>query len=169
MFSIDGVQWPYPCDITRVAELTASDISGMMLDKSYFNDVLGTYMQYTVKLAVPVTARDTYTTIYEMLTDPVDAHTFILPYNQGNLTIVARVDSVSDVYVRLADGGIYWKGIQFTITANHPSKEYSLNQVLARGRSPLPELAEVSTGAIYEYTSTGWVPAEYGDADTTYY
>ena len=37
-FSIDGLEWQYPCQITREAKLTASDISGMMLDKSYFND-----------------------------------------------------------------------------------------------------------------------------------
>ena len=169
MFTIDGVQWPYPCDITRVAELKPSEISGMMLDRSYFNDVLGTFMQYTVKISIPLNDRDRYSTIYEMLTNPVDGHTFILPYNQGNLTITGRINSVSDVFVRLPNGGKYWKGIQFVVTANHPSKEYSLSQVLARGRSPLPELASVSIGDIYEYTNAGWVEADFEDADSTYY
>lgn len=169
MFSVDGVMWPWPCAIERISEMKPSEISGMMLDRSYFNDVLGTYLRYTIKLTVPPSARDTYSQVYEILTDPVDAHAFLVPYNQGTLSLVGRVDSISDVYVRLPGGGHYWKGIQFSVTANHPSKQYTLNQLLARGRSPLPELAEVPVGAVYVYTSTGWQPADYGDADATYY
>ena len=46
MFSVDGVQWDVPCRIVRTAEIAASEISGMLLDRTYFNDVLGTWMRY---------------------------------------------------------------------------------------------------------------------------
>jgi hypothetical protein len=38
MFVLDGMSWDIPCDIERIAEMKASEISGMLLDKSYFND-----------------------------------------------------------------------------------------------------------------------------------
>ena len=63
-WSIDGNAWNYPCTIQRVAEVTPSDISGMLLDKQYFNDVLGTWMKYTVTIAVPKDREEDYTTIY---------------------------------------------------------------------------------------------------------
>ena len=169
MFTIDGIEWPYPCDIERVAEVTASDISGMLLDRSYFNDVIGTYLQYTITIAVPLDHRDDYSVIYEALTNPVDGHSFIVPYNQGMLTITGRVASVSDVYVRLPGGGTYWKGTKFTLIGNHPSKQMSLGEVLARGRSPLPEVAEMAVGDMYTYTENGWVKTEFVDADEIYY
>lgn len=169
MFSVDGLTWPYPCSIERVAEISPSEISGLMLDKSYFNDVLGTYLRYTVAVAVPVEGRDAYGDLYEALTDPVDGHRFTLPYDQGTLTLTGRVEQVSDIFVRLPGGGQYWKGTRFTVAANHPAKQRSLGEVLARGRSPLPELAAVQRGDMYTYTATGWVKTVFTDADAVYY
>lgn len=169
MFTVDGIQWPYPCDIERTVEVKPSEISGMLLDRSYFNDVLGTYLQMTVKIAVPLDYTDEYNEIHNILTNPVDGHVFIFPYGAGSLTVTARVDSVKDSYVRLPGGGRYWKGIQFTATSNAPIKQMSLAQMLARGRSPLPELSEVQTGDVYTYTSSGWVKTVYTNADDVYY
>jgi hypothetical protein len=170
MFSIDGLTWDIPCDIERTAEISASEISGLMLDKSYFNDVLGTYMKYTIKLAVPMNMKDEYVQIYEAITNPADGHTFILPYNDSTITVTARVESISDVYVRLPNGGVYWKGIRFSIIANHPSKAMTLGQMVVAGRAPLPNVADPQIGDSYTYTSGGWVPSvQYEDADDIAY
>lgn len=169
MFSIDGLTWDVPCDILRLAEIKPSDISGMLLDKSWFNDVLGTYLQYTVDIAVPLDRGNDFDAIYEALTDPVEGHTFVMPYNSGFVTVAGRVTQVTDNYVRLPGGGSYWKGVRFVMNANHPSKAMNLSQVVARGRSPLPPASEVQTGDVYVYTSSGWQDANYGDADNTYY
>lgn len=170
-FSIDGLEWQYPCQITREAKLTASDISGMMLDKSYFNDCLGTWMQYTVVIAVPFGSEDQYAQIYESLTQPVDGHVFVLPYNNSTIEITARVTEVQDVWVRMSDNKNYWKGTQFTVIANHPSKTMSLAQTLVRGRTPFPDLASVQNGATFMYTTTnGWIVAPtYDDLDEVYF
>ena len=50
MLTIDGVVYDVKVDVRRTAEMTASDISGLMMDKSYFNDVLGTYICTDVAL-----------------------------------------------------------------------------------------------------------------------
>ena len=52
-FTVDGVEWNIPCTIERTAEITASEISGLLLNRNYFNDVLGTYMRYTISIAIP--------------------------------------------------------------------------------------------------------------------
>ena len=157
MFSVDGLTWPYRCAIERAARLQPSDISGLMMDGSYFNDLHGTYMSYTIMIAVPLTDRDSITPLYEALTDPVDGHVFVFPYNQSTITVTGRVDGeVGDVYVDLPNGQQYWKGLQFTIIANHPSKQYTLSEVLTRGRAPLPDIAMPEVGDTYTYTASGW-------------
>ena len=167
MFTIDGITWDIPCDITRVSEIKASEISGLMLDKSYFNDVLGTYMSYTVKLAVPVDERDLYNRVYEVLNSPADGHVFVLPYNDSVIQITARVENISDVYVRLSGGGVYWKGIQFTTISNYPTKTMTLDEAITAGRTPMPPVSEPAVGDTYTFTASGWAATV--DADGTYY
>lgn len=137
MITIDGLSWPIPCKVTRTAEMTASEISGLMLDRSYFNDVIGTFMTYEVELPCPMNQVDAYNAVYEAITDPVDGHNFVLPYNDGSVEITGRVLSVKDTPF-LVNDSYYWEGCTFTVIANHPSKYMELGQVLSRGRTPIP-------------------------------
>lgn len=168
MFTVDGIQWNIPCTIERVAEVKSSEISGMLLNKQYFNDVQGTWMKYTVTIAVPIGYMDQYSAIYEMLTAPVDGHTFVLPYNEDTITITARVEVVSDRWVKMQDGN-HWRQTKFTAFANHPSKTNDLGTVVATGLTPLPPDPEATVGDLYEYTQAGWVQRFYVDADEVYY
>ena len=140
MFSIDGTPWDVPCQIEREAQMQASEISGMLLDRTYFNDVLGTYMNYQVSIAVPFNKISLFYAIYEKLTDPVEAHTFVLPYNGSTITITARVESVSDSWVRMPGDENYWKSISFSVTAIHPSRSYRLTDAISRGRPVVPTI-----------------------------
>lgn len=171
IWSVDGIDWDIPCQIDRTAEVRASDISGMLLDKSYFNDVLGTYMQYDISIAVPLTQMDKYTNIYEILTNPVDAHVFVLPYNQSTITITGRITVVNDGYVYKDGINNYWRRTKFSILSNHPSKEETLSAVISRGLTPLPPYVEIPDGALYEWDAeTGtWSRVTLINADERYY
>lgn len=169
-FSVDGITWDYPCQIERTAELKASDLSGLMLNLEYFNDAQGTWMKYVVTLAVPFGHEDDYYAIYEQLTQPVDGHQFIMPYNNSDIELTARVLQVSDALVRMPGEKRYWKGTSFEIASNHPSKIATLSETLMRGRTPWPDLAVVSIGDTYVYTANGWEPAQtYPDFNTMYF
>ena len=56
-FTIDGTEYQMPCSIQRQAEVKASNLSGDLLDGTYYNDVIGTYMTYTIGIAVPIGMR----------------------------------------------------------------------------------------------------------------
>ena len=168
MFTIDGIQWNIPCTIERTAEVTSSEISGMLLNKQYFNDVLGTFMKYTIAIAVPFGYEYLYTDIYETLTAPKDGHTFVLPYNEDTITITGRIQVVSDRYVK-AQNGNHWRQTKFTVIANHPSKTNDFGTVVATGLTPLPPDPEASVSDMYEYTQGGWVQRFYTDVDDIYY
>lgn len=169
MFTVDGLRWTLPCDIERVSEVKASDISGMLLNKNYFNDVIGTYLQYTVTLVVPFGQETQYALLYETLNQAVDAHTFTLPYNQETITITGRIQSISDVYRKLSDGSAHWTGIKFTVISNAPSKTHTLGQAIARGITPMPDIISPVVGAMCEYDGTHWNPVDYENADNKAY
>ena len=171
-FTVDNIQWQYPVDITRVAEMRASDVSGLMLDGSYYNDVLGTFMSYTIKLIVPTTsaAKTDYITLYEKLTEPVDGHNFVIPYNGGTVQITGRVENISDVYVRLPSGNQMWRGIQFTVNANNPTKQRTLAEIIASGLPPMPASVDHDEGDTWIWHNGAWVlSVSYEDADTKEY
>ena len=156
MFTVDGLQWTYPCDISRQADVRASNISGPMLNGAYFNDVLGTYLRYTIKLVVPLNDRAAFNPIYECITDPVGHHTFTFPYNQTTVTVTAKVEQIRDVFVRLPNGGQYWKGIEFDAVSVAPTKAPTLSGAIAYGLPPLPNDVAPETGDTYTWNGSEW-------------
>lgn len=168
-WSVDGVEWDIPCTIERIAELTASDISGFLLNRDYFNDVLGTYMRYIISIAIPKGKENEYYSLYSILTTPRDAHTFKLPYNGSYINLTARVTVISDKYVRLPNGKQTWRGTQFEIIANHPSKTYQAGEIISIGLTPRPEAPSANMGDLYEFTENGWIEKYYEDADNIGY
>lgn len=158
------------CNIERTANLRASDLSGMMLNKEYFNDVLGTYMEYTVEVIVPLGKESDYAQLYEVLSDPVGSHVFELPYNQTTVIFNGRVETISDKYWRRVDDKSVWRDTKFVAIANNPSKEYTLDEVVTRGISPLPAVSELDAGKIYMVNEQGeWELTSLNNADETYY
>ena len=165
MFTVDGMLWDLPCDIERKAEMQTSEISGMLLDKHYFNDVVGTFLSYSITLVVPFGKETQYARLYEVLTEPVDGHSFVLPYNRGNITITGRVTNISDVYKPMPDGSVHWKGIRFDVISNAPNKTQSLGEAITRGLAPLPDVGGAEIGVYYIYDGSTWSEADIPNGD----
>ena len=170
MFSIDGVEYSVKCTIERTAEIKLSEISGMLLNGHIFRDVLGTYYSYDVRLEMPLKNKGRYANLIEQLTEPVEGHAFVLPYNTGTIQITGLVKDPQDVWKQLPSGYTYWDGLQFTIEPNGPSKQQTLAQAINRGLTPLPDVYDAQIGDTYTFTADGWVPqSSIADADTTSY
>lgn len=132
--TVDDRLYNIACSVTRTARVSSSSISGMLLDNSYYNDAVATYLEYNVKLAVPIGNESEYALLYEVLTDPVPEHEFILPYNQTTTKVTGRVDIVQDQYVKAEtrDGSTVnlWRNISLKVISNKPIKTAaSMNRV----------------------------------------
>ena len=156
MFTVDGVAWSIPCDITRISEVRMSAISGTLLNGQIFNDPEGTYLQYEVSLCPNPRNMGEYYALYDILTEPVEGHTFTLPYNEGTVEITGCCKPIRDNYVRRADGTPYWSGVTFSIQSNGPTKEVNLQRAIKRGLTPLPDVQTPQIGDTYTYTQNGW-------------
>lgn len=123
MIAIDGAQYDFPCNISRTARIASSDVSGMLMNNVEYNDVLATYYDYSIKIAVPITEMNKYFAFFEQVTAPVNSHVFTFPYNDETIDVTAKVNSISDVYYREVNGVNVWRDIQLSIHALEPSKE----------------------------------------------
>ena len=169
ILTIDGVEYDVKCSVRRTARVHSTDISGEMLDGSYFNDVDGTYYDYEIEFLYPLYDRDRYAAIYEALTEPVDGHAFVLPYNNSTVQITARVETLADEQIEMESGFKYWRGLRFALYANGPTKVMSLSEVVTRGRAPIPDAASPSIGDTYVWDGTEWTVTTYPDADNIAY
>ena len=167
ILTIDGVDYDVKCRVRRSGDIRDTDISGEMLDGSYFHDVEGTYYDYEITFLYPLYDRNKYAAIYEVLTQPVDGHSFVLPYNNSTISLTAKVDLTDDELLELENGTQYWQALRFALTSNAPTKELTLSEVITRGRAPLPDVASAQIGDTYTYTADGWVKVT--DADDTAY
>lgn len=122
--TVDGVTYNIATSIKREVEIRESDLSGMLLDRSYHRDIVGSYLQYTISLAIPRGSEQEYSQLFEVLSNPVESHTFILPYNQGDKQVEGMVNSISDEYYKATDNGqvVIWRKISFVITSKEPYK-----------------------------------------------
>ena len=157
---IDGATFDVKAEVLRTGEISASDISGLLMDGSYFNDVIGTFYTYDVTLKYPLYNKGKYYSLYEIFTQPSDGHAFVLPYNGGTIELTARVEEVSDQWVELDNRGFFWTAFRASIISNAPSKTMELSDVISRGLPALPDVAEPEIGDVYEYTANGWVKVE---------
>lgn len=119
-FTIDGFTYNMPCGIARKATIKSSDLSGDLLNGNYYNDVIGTYMQYDITIAVPTGMESKYTELYERLSAPEGEHVVTVPYNQTTLTMKCKIETVSDKLYRQEGSKNIWRGISFTCTATEP-------------------------------------------------
>lgn len=170
MFTIDGVEYGVACEATRSAEVRESDISGLLLNGQIFRDVLGTYFTYDIQLTMPLKNKGRYAALIEQLTEPVDGHAFVLPYNNETLELTGKASDIEDVWKKLPSGYTYWDGLRFTIEPNGPTKTITLQEAITRGLTPLPDAYDAQIGDTYTFTANGWEKVEsVADADTTAY
>jgi len=169
ILTIDGVEFDVKCEVRREATVHATEISGELMDGTYFNDVDGTYYDYELYFSYPLYDRDKYAAIYEALTEPVDGHAFVLPYNNSTIEIAARVETVSDEQIETDSGFKFWRATRFGLYANAFSKQVSLAEVITRGRAPIPDAASPSIGDTYVWDGTEWTVTEFPDADDIAY
>lgn len=163
VFMIDGLTYDVQCEITRIAEIADSDISGKLLNRTIFHDVDGTYLSYDLRFSFPLYDQAKYASIIEKLYEPVGWHEFVMPYNQETVMIVAKVDSVSDDVLELENGARYWRNTRFTISSVAPIKKMTLDGAISAGMPPVPGFSAPEIGDTYTWNGSAWVAL--ADAD----
>ena len=115
---VEGIRYNMVCGVSREARIESSEVSGEMMDGHYVNDVEGTRFVYTVTLAIPVGQEDNYAALYEVLSTPQAQHTFVLPYNDSNISIQGRIENIRDTHVKTQGSQELWRATSFRVVSN---------------------------------------------------
>ena len=140
ILQIDGLSYDVKCELTRTFTVNDSDISGKMMNGTYFHDVDGTYLEYEITFKYPLWNQAKYADIIGKLNEPI-----------------------ADDLLELENGAQYWRNTSFTITSIAPIKTPTLAGAVSRGMPPVPTISDPTIGATYTWTGSAWVSVEDGD------
>lgn len=118
---IDGIYF----DIPLVSLKRNADVLDKYAKRTEDGDlkrkVIGVYYNYQLTVGV-VNDIDTYKSLWNKLTEPVEFHTIELPDASGTYSFVGYVSSVSDEYRKITTSGATFQGLTCKFTAKSPSR-----------------------------------------------
>lgn len=86
-------------------------------------DVLGTFYNYSLEIDRSFMTEEEYTTLYDILSAPVDSHQIVVPYNDTLLTFEAYVTNGSDKLKYIDEHGVqHWEGLSCNFIAMSPER-----------------------------------------------
>lgn len=124
VIKIDGKDYNVSVtSLKRSFEVADSDATGRTADWKMHRDVVGTFYNYTLGIAVKNYDFDAYREFYDVISAPVASHTIEVPYGTGTLTFDAYVTKGSDELMRIYHNRSFWKGFSCNFIAMEPQRK----------------------------------------------
>lgn len=124
VFLMDGIAYNVSVpSLKRNFEVADTDATGRTADWVMHRDVVGTFYNYTMKVAVKNYDFDSYNKFYDAISAPVASHTLVFPYGNETLTFEAYVTKGSDELFRIYKDKHYWKGFSCNFIAMEPQRK----------------------------------------------
>lgn len=103
VFKLDGIDYNVNViSLKRNFEVADSDATGRTKDWVMHRDVVGTFYNYTLEVAVKDFDYDSYDAFYEAISLPYASHSLQVPYGQsGTLTFQAYCTKGSDNLIHI--------------------------------------------------------------------
>mgnify|MGYP000020309919 CR=1 FL=1 len=111
--------------LERSFEISDTDATGRTKDWKMHRDVVGTFYNYTIKLAVQRMDWNSYNRFYEAISAPVASHTLTVPYNAETLTFQAYCTKGKDklIYKSKKNGQQLWDDLSVNFIAMEPQRK----------------------------------------------
>ena len=123
VFTMDGID--YNIDVlklTRNFEVADSDETGRTADWNMHRDVVGTFYNYTIEVAVKNFDYDSYDAFYQAISAPVVSHNMVFPYGGTTISFKAYATKGKDTLKRLYQGKGLWDGLSVNFIAMSPQR-----------------------------------------------
>lgn len=109
--------------LKRKADFLDSEATQRLEDGDMYRDLIGVYFNYDLKFE-PGTPKNhgEYIRLWEKLTEPVEYHTVMVPYNDTVFSFVAYFAGVADELMLKQAGVNYWKNLTVNFKAKSPAR-----------------------------------------------
>lgn len=111
-------------DLKRKFAVTDTENSGRVADYSMHRDIIGTFYNYTLKVAPFYEDTGSYNAFYEVITNPnLSEHTIELPFADETLTFTAYITQGEDS-LKIRKGRNLWgyDGLSVNFIATEPQR-----------------------------------------------
>lgn len=120
MVLIDGIEYNVGISsLVRISEFLDASAS-RSLSGTLKRKLIGVFCNYEVKFVMGVGVD--YNALYEKLTEPVEFHTIVMPYNNETLEFEAYITGAQDQLVRSKGNVNYWGDLTVRFIAKDPYK-----------------------------------------------
>ena len=123
LFSVNGTYYNVtitPGGLERKVAITDGENAGRTLSGLMIRDLIGTYVNYTIKLETKNLDVAQYDALVSVLRQPVDSHNIVMPYDQGSLSFKAYLTAVNDKLMDTFRGVNRWGGLSIEFVAMEP-------------------------------------------------
>lgn len=124
IFTVDGKAYNVNITkLTRKASVTDTSNSGRVISGDMVRDIIGTYYNYTLEIALAGSDVASYDELFDVVTAPEDSHAITVPYGQETLSFQAYITSAEDS-LKIQDGKNMWgfEGMQLNFIAMSPQR-----------------------------------------------
>ena len=124
MIIIDNQQFDVGVvNIKRKADFLDSEATQRLENGDMYRDLIGVYFNYDIKFepCTPENYED-YMNLWEKLTEPVEFHDVIVPYNNTTLAFRAYFSNVADEMMLKYKEKNYWKNLTVNFKSKAPAK-----------------------------------------------
>ena len=123
VFKLDGIDYNVSVvGLDRNFEVADTDATGRTADWKMHRDVVGTFYNYTLKIAVKNGDYDSYNRFYSSISSPDVSHDLVVPWNSETLRFAAYVTKGKDKLVLIKNGIQRWDGLSINFIAMEPQR-----------------------------------------------
>ena len=110
--------------VKRSFSILDGENSGRVQTGDMVRDIIGTYYNYTLEIGQDPQYPKDYDDLYEVVSNPVDFHTIIVPYAQGIYQFNAYVTDGEDTLNFISSNKDFysWSGLSLNFVAMSPKK-----------------------------------------------
>lgn len=110
--------------VKRSFSILDGENSGRVQTGDMVRDIIGTYYNYSIKIEQDPLYPSDYDDLYEVVSNPVDFHTIVVPYAQGIYQFEAYITDGSDTlsFINPNDYTNMWDGLELNFVAMKPRK-----------------------------------------------
>ena len=110
--------------VKRSFSILDGENSGRVQTGDMVRDIIGTYYNYSLEIEQDPQYPKDYDDLYEVVSNPVDYHTIIVPYAQGIYQFEAYVTDGEDTLNFISQNNNFynWSGLSLNFVAMKPKK-----------------------------------------------
>lgn len=125
LITIDGSTYDVPIVDMQVSYETLDKYAKRTADGKLHREIIGVYAKYYVIFGISNANPSDYASLVDVLTEPTEFHTVILPTETGTLTDSFYFGPVKHTLYKVRGSSKYYKGLKVPIIPREPTRRPS--------------------------------------------